>query len=123
MRILAGQEQRPAAFAAAFLKVAGGALQHATRSRDVALLRRLHRAAGLREWARYPLSVAGSASMPGAAQQRARGGGHRPTLARAAGLVHLRSRGRGDLAAGATNAPHAARAAGEAGGPGWRALH
>ncbi|MBK7776774.1 MAG: squalene/phytoene synthase family protein [Sandaracinaceae bacterium] len=64
MRILAGQEQRPAAFAAAFLKVAGGALQHATRSRDVALLRRLHRAAGLREWARYPLSVAGTASMP-----------------------------------------------------------
>jgi len=64
MRILAGQEQRPTAFAAAFLKVAGGALKHATAARDVALLRRLHRAAGLREWARYPLRVAGNRPLP-----------------------------------------------------------
>lgn len=64
MRILAGHEQRPLAFAAAFTKVAGGALHHAVRSNDLALLGRMRRAGGLREWARYPLLVAGSGSMP-----------------------------------------------------------
>ncbi len=64
MRILAGHEQRPLAFASAFTKVAGGALRHAVATNDLRLLGRMKRAGGLREWARYPLSVARAGSMP-----------------------------------------------------------
>lgn len=80
MRILAGHERRPLAFATAFTKVAAGALHHAVQSNDLALVGRMRRAGGLREWARYPVLVAGSAPMPAPRTNAETQETHTPTL-------------------------------------------